>query len=67
MKSLDELIEAKVLAIVEKDGRYVGKLGCVLCLSLRNAATRLVAKGVLECKGVWDGQQVWVKKGEQTS
>lgn len=62
MKAIDELIEAKVLAIVESDGRYVGKLGCVLCLPLRNAASRLVAKGVLTSLGSWDGQQVWVKK-----
>jgi hypothetical protein len=61
MKSIDELIESKVLAIVAKDGRYVGKLGCILCLPLRNAAARLVTKGELKCLGVWDGQQVWVK------
>lgn len=61
MKSLDELIEAKVLAIVESDGRYVGKLGCLLCLPLRSAAARLVEKGVLTSLGTWDGQQVWVK------
>jgi hypothetical protein len=61
MKSVDELIEERVLATIEKNGRYIGKLGCILCLPLRNAAARLTAKGVLECKGIWDGQQVWVK------
>ena len=61
MKSLDKLIEAKVLAIVESDGRYVGKLGCVLCLPLRNAAARLTEQGVLQSLGAWNGHQVWVK------
>ena len=64
MKAIDELIEAKVLAIVESEGRYVGKLGCVLCLPLRNAAARLTERGVLQSLGAWDGHQVWVKAEE---
>ena len=64
MRSLDELIEAKVLSIVESEGRYVGKLGCLLCLPLRNAAARLTEQGVLQSLGAWDGHQVWVKAEE---
>jgi len=39
----------------------VGKLGCLLCLPLRNAAARLTEQGVLQSLGAWDGHQVWVK------
>jgi hypothetical protein len=64
VKAVDDLIEAKVLAIVESDGRYIGKLGCVLCLPLRNAAARLVGKGALKFLGAFDGKAVWVKAGD---
>jgi hypothetical protein len=57
---LDEGFEDRVLAAVRANGAYVGKIGCLLCLPLRNAAARLTAQGRLVDKGVINGKQVWV-------
>jgi hypothetical protein len=61
MVDLGEAAEAKVLAIVDADGQYVGKLGCLLCLPLRRAAARLTKQGQLTYVGQFDGKQVWAK------
>ena len=64
MTMFKDAMEDAVWVIVEKDGRYIGKVGCLLCLPLRRAAARLVESGELKCLGVWDGKQVWVKREE---
>jgi hypothetical protein len=59
MDLIKDVSEALVMKAVETKGSYVGKLNCLLCLPLRQAAARLTERGVLECVGDFDGKRIW--------
>lgn len=60
-QTINEILEAQVLQIVNTDGQYVALKRCVLCRPLKAAAHRLVQQKVLVLVGEFDGKLVWEK------